>query len=104
MSGSFSRSTYRAQALTISETYVRSLFDQIIPLRTVYSYRDTSDAGESADAFVSVDRGGVSGAAQFYQARAYGGSRKGPPLRSIPACPPWNVVPAYSICMVAERG
>ena len=76
MFGSFSRGTCRAQALTINETYVRILFDQIIPLRTVHSHRDTSDACESADAFVSIDRGGVSGAPQFYQARANSGDKR----------------------------
>ena len=77
MFGSFSRGTYRAQALTINEAHVRVLFDQITPLRTVHSHRDTSDAGESADVLVSIDRGGASGSPQFYVARACSGIRKG---------------------------
>ena len=76
MFGSFSRGTYRAQALTINEAHVRVLFDQITPLRTVHSHRDTPDAGESADVLVSIDRGGVLGSPQFYQARANSGDKR----------------------------
>ena len=76
MFGSFSRGTYRAQALTINETHVRVLFDQITPLRTVHSHRDTSDAGESADVLVSIDRGGVLDSPQFYLTRAVSSDEK----------------------------
>ena len=92
MFGSFSRGTYRAQALTINEAHVRVLFDQITPLRTVHSHRDTSDAGESADVLVSIDRGGVLDSPQFYLTRAVSSDKRLrtcslPSLSPVTRCP-----------------
>ena len=103
MSGSSSRSTCRARASTISETYARSSFDQIIPLRMVYFYRDTSVTCESANASVSVGRGGVQSDPQRLLVRAASRKRARHVALSPRARAPvdWT---AYSSFMVAERG
>ena len=87
----------------MSVRHIYNSFGQIITPCMICFRKVISVTCESANAFVSVGRGGVSSDPQRLLVRAHCGSEK---VRSIALFPrvPQEHRPAYSICMLAERG